>query len=63
MCHYDGDLAQPEFTRESKHVARKQLGAWPVMGGCYMSIDDRKGGDMQEWPADLRVREWPGESR
>lgn len=24
MCSYDSDLAQPEFIRESEHVARKQ---------------------------------------
>jgi hypothetical protein len=23
-------------------------------------LKDRKGGDMKEWPADLRVREFPG---
>ena len=25
-----------------------------------VSLNDRKGGDPSEWPADLRVREWPG---
>lgn len=28
-----------------------------------VKLKDRKGGDMSEWPADLRVRQWPGESR
>jgi protein gp37 len=47
----------------------KQLGAFPVeyrevgtsKGGAHAPMDlrDRKGGDMAEWPADLRVREWP----
>lgn len=27
-------------------------------GRCAMLVD-RKGKDMAEWPADLRVREWP----
>jgi hypothetical protein len=47
----------------------KQLGACPVeerefgtaKGGCHvpLKLRDRKGGDMAEWPADLRVREFP----
>ena len=28
-------------------------------GGLVLGLHDRKGGDMNEWPADLRVREWP----
>lgn len=28
--------------------------------GCYMRLTDPKGGDPDEWPADLRVRELPG---
>lgn len=45
----------------------KQLGARPffVDGGSashsrnFMMLADKKGGDMAEWPEDLRVREWP----
>ena len=51
----------------------KQLGAniaggkWPVceremgnFGRCdWSNIRDKKGGDPSEWPADLRVQEWP----
>ena len=48
----------------------KQLGAWPLFDfanagriqeghGKYFGIKDRKGGDMSEWPEDLRVREFP----
>jgi len=47
----------------------KQLGAWPCGKQAYMDLDparggryvlrDRKGGDMSEWPEDLRVREFP----
>jgi len=42
----------------------KQLGAMPghVEDGhqwLVTSLHDKKGGDMAEWPADLRVREWP----
>lgn len=35
---------------------------WPydiLPSGPALRIRDRKGGDMSEWPADLRVREWP----
>jgi len=28
-------------------------------GGWTLTLKDRKGGDMTEWPADLRVREFP----
>lgn len=43
----------------------KQLGAWPREtrfdgdGGRSLRLSDRKGGDPDEWPADLRVREFP----
>lgn len=43
----------------------KQLGAKPVDGSRYsmrpipLALKDRKGGDWDEWPADLRVREMP----
>lgn len=47
----------------------KQLGAKPVapdtfhgtgaLKDCSNLITDRKGGDMSEWPEDLRVREFP----
>lgn len=55
----------------------KQLGAKPIGNGndlpirrtlrgapepdVALALRDSKGGDMSEWPADLRVREWPGE--
>jgi hypothetical protein len=43
----------------------KQLGAYPVdrdsPGFCHepVILKDRKGGDLSEWPEDLRVREMP----
>lgn len=39
----------------------KQLGPDPYNGhpNYYLPMTDRKGGDMSEWPADLRVREFP----
>jgi hypothetical protein len=45
----------------------KQLGAKPVTVGITLegapdyplTLRDRKGGDPAEWPADLRIREFP----
>lgn len=48
----------------------KQLGSRPHLkavfysdgsyaGGVKLPLKDRKGGDMSEWPADIRVRQWP----
>lgn len=36
-----------------------QLGAHPVADGFEQRLRDKKGGDMSEWPEDLRVREFP----
>lgn len=41
----------------------KQLGSFPTghqwLPDAALSLRDRKGGDISEWPEDLRVREWP----
>lgn len=39
----------------------KQLGSTPVFGdgGDYGPLQDKKGGDMSEWPSDLRIRQYP----
>lgn len=37
----------------------KQLGAKPVIGPAATLRLKKKGGDMSEWPSDLRVREFP----
>lgn len=37
----------------------KQLGAVPTSSGYPLELRDRKGGDSDEWPGDLRVREFP----
>jgi len=37
----------------------KQLGSTPVNGTEKIHLIDRKGGDLDEWPEDLRVREFP----
>jgi hypothetical protein len=37
----------------------KQLGARPLLSGKPYPITDAKGGNMADWPADLRVREMP----
>ena len=35
----------------------KQVGSNPFLGGEPLKLKKRKGGDMAEWPEDLRVRE------
>jgi protein gp37 len=66
-----------QCTAASVPVFIKQLGAKPfvqyeVNGGTFTDpmirpgdgkLADRKGGDMDEWPADLRVREFPADLR
>ena len=37
----------------------KQLGSRPVDGGSPMPLADSHGGDWEEWPRDLRVRQCP----
>ncbi|CAN5361219.1 hypothetical protein BH09VER1_BH09VER1_53240 [soil metagenome] len=37
----------------------KQLGAAPFEGDRRLKLRDSHGGDWNEWPADLRVREFP----
>lgn len=37
----------------------KQLGAVPFDGGRRLKLRDSHGGDWNDWPADLRVREFP----
>ncbi len=39
----------------------KQMGADPIDGlaGCSVPFASKKGGDINEWPADLRVRQFP----
>lgn len=37
----------------------KQLGAVPLSSGYPLALKSRKGGDPQEWPDSLRVREFP----
>jgi protein gp37 len=37
----------------------KQLGAKPVADGKALDLEDPHGGDWNEWPSDLRVREMP----
>ncbi len=37
----------------------KQMGAVALLAGKRLPLADRKGGDMAEWPEDLRVRQYP----
>jgi protein gp37 len=58
------DLARVRETRDfflgrGVPVFVKQLGAIPVEGGRRLKLRDGHGGDWDEWPPDLRVREMP----
>jgi len=35
------------------------MGSNPIECGAPIKLRDRKGGDPDEWPQELRVREWP----
>jgi protein gp37 len=37
----------------------KQLGANPIDGGTVVNLSDRHGGNWDEWPEDLRIRQMP----
>jgi protein gp37 len=37
----------------------KQLGSNPIQNGTRLKLKDRHGGDWEEWPADLQIREVP----
>ena len=41
------------------HSLHKQIHHRTGDGNLYLKLKDRKGGDMAEWPEDLRVREMP----
>jgi protein gp37 len=51
---HDGIGAPPIGAREADHVLNGRVG-W------LYTLRDRKGGAMDEWPADLRIRQYPGE--
>jgi protein gp37 len=58
------DLAWARDLRRQCHKAKvayflKQLGTSPVDGGADLLLEDHHGGDWDEWPAELRVREFP----
>ncbi len=41
----------------------KQMGARPIENGEAMLLSSKKGNDLNEWPADLRIRESPNGER
>jgi protein gp37 len=45
--------------RRGVAVFVKQLGRKPVLNGEVLRLRDTHGGDWDEWPEDLRVREFP----
>lgn len=55
-------VAQCRVAHDGVPVFVKQLGSYPVYDGAHAArfhLDNKKGGDMNEWPIDLRVREFP----
>jgi protein gp37 len=57
-------LGSRPFVREEgyPHIAgdvRKPHLEGDGFGNYYVTLKDKKGGDMSEWPADLRIREFP----
>lgn len=44
----------------SGHSLHKKIHHRSTDGNLYLKLSDRKGGDPEEWPEDLRVREFPG---
>ncbi len=62
------DLAWARELREQCREAEvaffvKQLGSNPVEDGEPLKLKDGHGGDWNEWPDDLRIRELPGAFR
>lgn len=52
----DGELLR----HSAPSIFVKQLGAKPTgRAGITFNLRDKKGGDWDEWPADLRIREFP----
>lgn len=43
----------------SGHSLHKQIHHRSTDGNLYLKLEDRKGGNMEEWPVDLRVRQMP----
>ena len=48
-----------EMRRQLEGVQHARMWQSGLEQRLILSLRDRKGGDMDEWPADLRVREWP----
>lgn len=44
-----------------QHVAcfMKQVGRQPWDAGKHLKLQSAKGGDLNEWPKDIRIREYP----
>jgi hypothetical protein len=52
-----------DFTPNVNEHGIPRTDSLPVRNNGGMMLRDRKGGDMTEWPEDLRVREFPLEVR
>lgn len=54
-----GQALAVECERAGVAYFQKQVGSKPVMNGAPLRLAHKKGGDPEEWPADLRVRRYP----
>lgn len=56
-------IAQCHAAHDGVPVFVKQLGSNTIFNGAYpgarFHLENKKGGDIEEWPADLRIREFP----
>lgn len=55
---YDSNVNASDWPDETRFVGLPD-GAPVTVAGAGIRLLDAKGGDMAEWPDDLRVREWP----
>jgi len=66
VYRYDVEWAREGIAQCREYEARpfiKQLGSNPFLDGKPLKLKDGHGGEMSEWPEDIRVREWPAALR
>jgi hypothetical protein len=54
-----GEGRLTERRRAAIPIFLQRLGSRQHVGAARLRLSDRAGGDWSEWPADLRVREFP----
>jgi len=54
-----GEVRLAECKAAGNAIFIQKLGCKPFEGGQRLRLSDYAGGDMSEWPADLRIRQFP----